>query len=202
VKFIKPGTYKYFCDIHPGMIGYVVVKPQGKHVPSASQDAAALKLQVKAAEDSAKRLSKTKVTGARVSLGVAASNGVEDYSMFPGTLKVKAGTVVKFFMAKGSREAHTATFGPRPYLTTLAHSIQSPSPKQQVWYPSDIPSLGPPIVSPTVHGNGFANTGVLDQDPTTAQIPSSGKLKFTKAGTYHYICLIHPFMRGTIVVRH
>ena len=30
VKFTKPGTYKFFCDIHPGMVGYVVVKPKSR----------------------------------------------------------------------------------------------------------------------------------------------------------------------------
>lgn len=53
----------------------------------------------------------------------------------------------------------------------------------------------------TSHGDGFANTGVLDRDPTTTTIPSSGKIQFNSSGTYRYICLIHPFMRGTIVVR-
>jgi len=26
------------------------------------------------------------------------------------------------------------------------------------------------------------------------------RVRFTQAGTYHYICLIHPFMHGTIIV--
>ncbi|MEA2146847.1 MAG: hypothetical protein QOG59_2434, partial [Solirubrobacteraceae bacterium] len=31
--------------------------------------------------------------------------------------------------------------------------------------------------------------------------PVSAQIKFTQAGTYHYICLIHPFMQGTVVVK-
>jgi plastocyanin len=42
VRFTKPGVYKYFCDVHPGMIGYVVVRAKGKPIPSRSQDAAML----------------------------------------------------------------------------------------------------------------------------------------------------------------
>jgi plastocyanin len=29
----------------------------------------------------------------------------------------------------------------------------------------------------------------------------SGRVRFTRAGTYHYFCAFHAFMRGTIVVR-
>ncbi len=38
LKFTKPGVYKYFCDVHYGMVGYVVVRAKGKAVPSARQD--------------------------------------------------------------------------------------------------------------------------------------------------------------------
>ena len=48
VKFTKAGVYKYFCDIHLGMVGFVVVKPKGKTVPTAKQDAAALSAQITA----------------------------------------------------------------------------------------------------------------------------------------------------------
>jgi plastocyanin len=54
--------------------------------------------------------------------------------------------------------------------------------------------------TPTAHGNGFVNTGVLDNDPSTTKIFPSSKIDFTKPGVYHYQCLIHPFMHGTIVV--
>ena len=55
--------------------------------------------------------------------------------------------------------------------------------------------------SPTSHGNGFANVGALDNNPFTKTIPSSGKIDFTTAGTYHFVCLIHPNMHGTIIVK-
>ena len=32
-------------------------------------------------------------------------------------------------------------------------------------------------------------------------IPTSGSLPFDKPGTYNYICGLHPFMHGTIVVQ-
>jgi len=197
VMFTKPGTYKYFCDIHPGMVGYVVVRPHGKSVPSAGQDAAALNKQLNSDLKAVKKLASTKVPKNEVSVGASASGGEELYAMFPSTLKVSAGTTVKFFMSRDSREAHTASFGPAGYLNTLSNAIGSPAPAAQVaLYPSDPGTIS---FSPTTHGNGFANTGALDQDPTTP-LPASDKIKFTQPGTYHFICLIHPFMQGTIVV--
>jgi plastocyanin len=197
VTFTKPGVYKYFCDVHPGMIGYVVVKAKGKPVPSATQDAAAVTNQVTADVLSAKRLAGAKVPANHVSLGESSSSGVELYAMFPATLSVQTGAVVTFSMSQDSREAHTASFGPRKYLMTLANSFNGPAPLQQALYPSDPGAIS---FSPTSHGNGFANTGALDRDPATP-LPSSYQIKFTKVGVYHFVCLIHPFMQGTIVVK-
>jgi plastocyanin len=148
----------------------------------------------------AAKLLKAKQPANSVSLGESTPQGVELYAMFPSTLTVNAGTVVTFSMSAHTREVHTASFGPSAYLGTLAASVTSPSFDQQVLYPSDNPHLGPIQLSPTSHGNGFANTGGLDRDPTTP-LASSQKIDFTTPGTYHFECLIHPFMTGTIVVK-
>ncbi len=201
VTFTKPGTYKFFCDVHRGMVGYVVVKPTGKPVPSAAQNAAALKAQVTTDVESAKALAKITQPADHVSLGESNSRGVELYAMFPSTLTVNAGSVVTFSISKNSREVHTASFGPQAYLAKLANGFNGAVFPPAGVYPSDIPALGPIPESLTEHGNGFANIGVVDQDPTTTTIPSSGQIKFSQPGTYHFICLIHPFMTGTIIVR-
>ncbi len=198
VKFTKAGTYKYFCDVHPGMVGYVVVRPKGKSVPTAKQDAVALGVQVARAIATVKAAAKLKPAANHVSLGSAGPNGAEDYAMFPAKLSVTVGTTVTFSMSKDSREVHTASFGPVGYLTTVSNSITGPAPQQQAWYPSDPPGTIK-LAGSTTHGNGFVSTGILDTDPSTPS-PSAGKITFTKAGTYQYICLIHPFMVGTIVV--
>lgn len=201
VTFTKAGVYKYFCDIHPGMIGYVVVKPKGKPIPSPKQDAAALNKQISALILAAGRLATHASQPANhVSLGLSTRQGLELYSMFPATLHVKAGTVVTFSMSLTSREVHTASFGPSAYLRNLASNLgMGPVPTSEVLYPSSNPALGPIPEGPTEHGNGFANTGGLDRDPTTP-LPPSGKIDFTAPGTYHFVCLIHPFMRGTVIV--
>jgi plastocyanin len=198
LKFTKPGVYKYFCDVHYGMVGYVVVRKAGIKVPTAKQDAKELLKEETQAVKNAKTAAKTKVTGDHISVGKSGPGGVEVFGMFPSTLTVKAGTSVKFSMSAKTRETHTVTFGPKSYLTPLVNSFAGPAPSAIGVYPSDQPP-GPVTENSTSHGNGFANLGALDRDKATP-LPTSGVVKFTQAGTYHYICLIHPFMHGTIVV--
>ncbi len=199
IKFTKPGTYKFFCDVHPGMVGFVVVKPKGQAIPSAKQDAAALAAQVTSDIKAAKKVATAKQPADTVSLGESTPGGVELYKMFPSTLTVNPGTVVTFTMSKNSRETHTATFGPAAYLKPLSKSFEGAAFSPIATYPSD-PT--PPItLTPTSHGNGFANVGALDRDPGTPQIGPSATIDFTTPGTYHFECLIHPFMQGTITVK-
>jgi plastocyanin len=199
VTFPKAGTYKFYCDIHPGMIGYVVVNPKGNSVPSPKQDAAALKKQITQNILLAKKLAKSTIPSDQVSVGVSGAGGIELYQMFPATLRVKTGAVVTFAMSTASRDFHTATFGPQSYLTVLTSGIRSaPTLPPAAVYPSD--QTQPISLSPSSHGNGFANTGFIDRDAATV-FPASGKIKFGKAGTYHFICLIHPQMQGTVIVK-
>ena len=197
LKFTKPGVYKYFCDVHYGMVGEVVVLAKGKKVPTAAQDKATLAKEEAAYVKGAKKLEKTKVAADNVSLGASAAGGLEVFAMFPATQTVKVGTTVTFSMSAKTREVHTAAFGPQAYLMNLANSFAGPAPDANAVYPSDPP--GTITLSQTSHGNGFANTGALDRDSSTPLVPSQ-TIKFTQAGTYHFICLIHPFMHGTVVV--
>jgi plastocyanin len=199
VKFLTPGTYKYFCDVHYGMHGVVVVKAKGASVPTAQQDAATLQGEERSYTAEAQRVDRTKVHGNRVSVGASGPGGVEVFAMFPSVLRIKAGTTVQFAMSKDTREVHTASFGPAKYLGPLAKSIAgAPAPSPAAIYPSDPP--GQIVLSPGSHGNGFANTGLMDRDATTP-LPAFGAIKFTQPGTYRYECLIHPFMHGVVIVK-
>jgi plastocyanin len=204
VTFTKPGVYHYFCDVHYGMQGTVVVLAKGKRVPSTKQDTSALNTQEKAYVASAKRVDKTTAPANSVSIGASGPGGLEVFAMFPATLQVASGTTVTLFMSRDTRETHTATFGdtsPGGYVFKLGQTAFN-SPTGAVdprgAYPSDVPM--PISLSLTSHGNGFANTGALDRDASTPS-PSSAKITFTQPGTYHFICLVHPFMHGTIVVK-
>ena len=198
LTFTKPGVYKYFCDIHPGMIGYVVVKAKGKPIPPAAADATTLTKELTASIRAVAKLTRTKPPADTVDLGAGAP-GVALYRFFPATLSVKAGTVVTFSVPPGEQtEGHTASFGPTAYLQAISKS-SSDAATQETALPSSDPAQGPIQLSPSSHGNGFASTGILDRDPS-GLFPSTEKIQFTTPGTYHFYCLIHPFMNGTIVV--
>ncbi|MDQ6729302.1 MAG: hypothetical protein M3022_03085, partial [Actinomycetota bacterium] len=198
VKFTRAGTYKFFCDVHYGMVGFVVVKAKHEKIPTARQDSAALTAQVTAAAKSAKQIAGKKEPADTVGLGRAGSGGLELFQMFPTTLTVPSGTAVTFTMSSRTREIHTATFGPKDYLKALAQTYRSPVPSPIGDFPSD--PVQPIVLSPTSHGNGFGNVGVLSRDPKTPN-PSSRQIRFTQPGTYHFVCLIHPQMQGTIIVK-
>jgi plastocyanin len=207
VKFPKKGTYRYFCDIHPGMEGQVVVKRKNASVPTAKQDRRRVNKQVARALSRAKKLPSTKPPANRAYLGASAKGGVEYFGMVPATLAVPVGTVVTFAMSPRSYENHTATFGPgdpddrNSYLGAIVASFQGPGPfDPRAVYPSEAPGTPPASLTPTLHGNGFWNSGVLDQS-AASPLPASNAVRFGAAGTYTYICAIHPFMRGTVNVQ-
>ena len=203
VKFAKAGTYTVYCDLHPGMKATVTVAKKGAKVPTAKQDAAAVKKQADKAIKAAKHLDSAAPGTNTVDLGSAGPGGLEYFGMVPSNLTVAPGTTVKFQMTSKSYETHTATFGPgdindpKSYLGGIAASFESPQIDPEGVYPSDVT---PVAVNPTLHGNGFWNSGALDADSGSV-LPTSSSVKFDTPGTYTYYCLIHPFMRGTITVQ-
>ena len=207
VKFTKAGSYTYYCNLHTGMKGTVKVVSKSHGVPSAKADAKALKDQLASTLKTAKSLAKTAVAPGNVSLGAAGRGGVELFAMLPATQTVPVGTTVKFSMAARSFEVHTATFGPgdpekepNSYLGQLVqHFENDPVTPSQAAYPSEPPrTVGG--LSPTLHGNGFWNSGVLDASSATP-LPNSNAVTFTAPGTYDFYCILHPFMKGTVTVQ-
>jgi plastocyanin len=207
VRFRKPGTYTYYCNVHIGMKGKVRVLPKSRRAPSARADAKTLKRQLDSDVKIAKRLPTTIPPSGTVDVGVAGPHGVEFFGMVPGTVNVKVGQALTFRMSPGSLEDHTATFGPgdpsdpnqsQSYLGVLANSFNGAVFDPRAVYPSETPgTVG--TLTPATHGNGFWNTGVMDTANATP-LPSSGTVTFGAPGTYKYYCLIHTFMHGVINV--
>jgi plastocyanin len=208
VKFTKAGTFAFFCDVHPGMKGTVKVLAKSKKIPSAKADAKAVTNQLARDLKVAKALPKKTAAAGTVDVGEAGKYGVEYFGMLPATQTVPVGTTLTFKMTPGTREVHTATFGPgnpdkepASYLGKIAGTFTSgPTPAGEGIYPSDPPPAGPASLSPTLHGNGFWNSGALDL-VAASPLPAASTVTFGTAGTYDFYCLIHPFMKGTVVVQ-
>jgi plastocyanin len=205
VKFAKAGSYTYYCDIHPGMKATVRVKAKSKSIPSAKAHAKLIKDQASRALATAKKLAKVTPPANTVDLGVAGGGGVEIFAMVPAATTVPVGTTVNFRMTSGTREVHTATFGPgniedpNSFIGKIAKSFEGDAIDQSGLYPSDQPGTVA-SVSPTLHGNGFWNSGALDGTSATP-LPVANQATFGTPGTYTYYCLIHPFMKGTVTVQ-
>ena len=205
VRFPRRGTFTYFCDVHIGMKGKVRVKRRSAAIPSKRADARAVARQVAKDVKAAKKLRKTDPPDNTVLLGAANRSGVEFLGMLPETLTVPVGTTVDFRMSAPSFELHTATFGPgdplkepNSYLGQLGASLERLEFVPRATYPSEPPGTLASYTS-TLHGNGFWNTGFLDAHQSP--LPASGSVTFGQAGSFTFICLIHPFMKGTVIVQ-
>jgi plastocyanin len=202
LKFTKAGTFRYFCLVHPGMTGTVKVLAKKKKIPTKAQDKKAAKAEQRTATKLAATLAKVNPGPAKVLAGND-KGSVAWLRFFPENLKIKAGQTVEF-SNKSKPEIHTVTIGPAAYDSAIENSFtlvkQNPTGPPSVVlnplaaYPSD------PVLPPfngTNHGNGFENTGILSFGGPQ---PSSAKVTFTKPGVYHYECVIHAGMDGTITV--
>ena len=216
LKFTRPGRYDYLCIIHPGMEGTVRVLKRRSSAPSARVD----RRQAAREQRILLRRAQRRTTGVGTDLPPnTAQAGNDDragtaiYKFFPTNLRVKAGTTVALRMPPRTTEDHTFTFGPingeDAYVDQLAANFISPQGggdgpptlvvDPRAAYPSENPADGVPDHAPTLHGNGFFNTGVMDRGAGTPA-PDTVRARFTTPGTYDYLCAIHPFMRGRVTV--
>lgn len=230
LRFPKPGTYTYYCLLHPGvhnafdgMRGTVRVLATTGKAPSGKADKAAIAGQLKKDASTAKR--NVRFKGPVAADLVQAGNDTDHVSVlhfFPATRTVKVGDTVTFAIDADSLQFHTVSFGPKSYLKKQAAALFASKrvgsgPKKWVASPNIFlgseplklvisPTIGyefgaPPAYDGANHGNGFLTTVGLDIDTTTPN-PDSAKVQFTKAGTYRFYCLVHfPAMTGKIVVK-
>jgi plastocyanin len=193
-----------------GMKGTVTVVAKSKPVPSAKADAARVKAQLNKALTNLKTLDKAAApSGDTITTGPDLGTGETLYRFTPATKTVKAGAPVTLEMSSRTPEIHTFTFAKDiNTLKPLAQGFVAPVPgtgtsgpptlgfAAQALYPSDVPL---PAYDGNAHGDGYYNTGLLDSDARSPQ-PQKATMTFSAPGTYSYICLVHPDMKGKVVV--
>jgi plastocyanin len=117
--------------------------------------------------------------------GATPDGAVQAMAFLPTQLTIDEGDTVTWTFAP----VHTVSFlsgGNAPELVIM--TPEGPMLNLAVALPSG---------GPAYDGTGYVNSGVLPADPTA----TSFSLTFSKAGTYNYICLLHPGMAGQVVVQ-
>ena len=184
VMFTKAGAYNYFCAIHTNMHGTVNVVDSGATDSQATVNSE-IQTQFAAGLASLKALQAQQPTTAKVSQN---ANGTKTYTItngadnpngdlvqfIPAAVNIAAGDTVTW--VANTITPHTVTFNPDQFQGDPLHT--------------------PGTTAKTFDGTGLANSGIIApaDDPLSQAFTSSGtsfSLTFTKAGSYHYICLLH-----------
>lgn len=183
LKFTKPGKYHYLCYLHgKAMSGVVKVRKAGTPYPHTQADYKAMATEASNADIEHGLDLWADALGAANSHHVfvgAADMEVMVNRFITGSLVVKVGESITFDMARNAFPVpHTITFGPPP-ANPLA-----------------------PTGDPNNFQGGALSSGVI-LPPGFGPPPSTFTVKFTKAGIYPFVCLLHAGMGmvGQVVVQ-
>jgi plastocyanin len=223
----KPGTYHFICLFHgPGMNGALTIVPKGGSIPSQStvdQQAQSqidqfAKPLVTAFSDAKKGRYPVKLNTpykfVLAGYGSPQENDVHGYGniseFYPKTTDIKVGDTLRWLVVA---DFHNVAFDVPRYFPEFSVAkdgrvtwnpqaigpVASPGlPASQEGGPSPTPTEVTPQITNggSYDGSHFISSGLGGGGP--ADIGYA--LTFTKAGTYHYACLIHPQMVGTVIV--
>jgi plastocyanin len=140
--------------------------------------------------DDSKDASKAKASGAVASETITIKAGVSDAThpqiavlqYMPAKATVAVGQKVRWVWDE-TKEPHSVTFFPA--------GQSAPSPEAAG------PFFAPTLPTGAFDGSALVNSGLQPLGPQGA---APMEMTFAKAGSYNYVCVIHPQMAGTIVV--
>ena len=182
LTFPKPGTYHYAMIFHPSMQGSVIVQPAGTAYP-AGQDSyqpssdPRLAAALQAGKSALPAQKTTRTPNGNGTSTIALNGGYGDGQSYgllrfgADALTVKVGDTV-VWTQNDLNELHTITF--------LDQGKDVPFFVKGLLNPVGATPAGGKAYS----GSGFFNSGVL-------KAAQSYSLRFDRAGTYTYVCLIH-----------
>lgn len=212
-----PGSYRFMCLVHrSAMTGTIEARPTGVERPPVAE--------LRAQAESEEREVGSSLEPSLREAGVEAFDRKGASPVFAGT--GPRGISRGFISAFIGEEVKTAVDVPVVWNFHRTHTISfNPSREARdglmlgsdggielnpdVWKavgskraPAELFRVAPPkkaygIKGGTWSGSGSWNSGVIRAAPETAV---SYSMSFSKAGTYKYTCLIHPSMRGRVLV--
>ncbi|MGE0226947.1 MAG: plastocyanin/azurin family copper-binding protein [Dehalococcoidia bacterium] len=193
ITFAKQGSFPYVCIIHPGMEGTVNVIGGGSVTSQGAIDAASttrFASALTALKAEAKKLAEkqvTKVANAdgtttwRVNTvgGIVPPSDVQQF--FPPAMNLQEGDTVVWESSVPT--PHTVTFlGGADLGKIIAEGPPDILANPKILLPTQAPAAG-------YDGNGYINSGVLGI--TGFPAGTSYSVKFSKAGSYSYFCILH-----------
>ncbi len=224
---IAPGTYNFYCLLHrEGMTGTITVVDKDTEVPSAADqkttgDASLADLSAKLQPAFTPLASLTPDTAAAGAFSEDAQEAtINEFGpkeadidvggsvtwtvLGPHTISFNAPESARPLLIKdadGNWQINTETISPAPEGAAgqVPPDENAPPPDENAPPPDE---NAPPtlIDAGEWDGQGFHSSGlILSFGPGDPGF-SAYKLTFTTAGTYTYLCLIHPDMEGTIKV--
>ncbi|MEX2393715.1 MAG: plastocyanin/azurin family copper-binding protein [Actinomycetota bacterium] len=177
---IPAGEYTYVCILHPFMSGQITVIEEGEDRSAPADIKKEGSDAIKVAKQAAADLTEPELEEDGDTVTAAAGWGDKTLSVnrfAPAEIEVDAGTTVRW-AAQNPYEPHTVTFDP----------------------PDDANPFAPPggVEGGSSYSGGFAHSGLYGAEGT----PFAGEfsLRFTEAGDYDYVCLLHPGMAGSVKV--
>ena len=210
---IKPGTYSFFCTLHrAGMTGKITVAAADAKADTPDEVVARGQDELKslvatlkpAYDDLTKGLFKPFISESKPG-SVVAGSGVKDAAATitafgPDPVEAKVGDTITWTVVG----PHTVTFGANEALRTVIAKAPDGGVHLNPASFAPVGGAGQPPPPPTVIDGGSFDGAGLHSSGFILSTPDQGlfsyKLKFTKAGSYPYVCLIHPNMKGTVNV--
>jgi plastocyanin len=200
----KPGQYHFFCQLHgPGMGGVLTVAPKDTAIASPTDVRAAGDAQLKA------DTSKIAPAAAQLSHGTASNAFAGMFSTAlpypaavagfgPSNVRVPVGGTVKWTIQGPHVIFFNAPADAQQFRVAAPDGSVHVNPKAAapVGGPG-APQRAGPFDGGSWNGVGPHSSGAMISFPPKLYTYS---LRFTKAGTYSFICTFHVNMKGTVTV--
>jgi plastocyanin len=203
LTFTQPGYFPYNCPIHTsGMHGAINVLPA--NAPPAESPAQATargraEFDQRLAQFEGQMLPQVQSTstagtaGANVrtvTAGFSHAAGMNALRFLPERLTVRRGDAVVWSLADPT-EIHTITFTSGAPVPGFVDVRPQPEGPPQLVIPAEVAG---PVGGGTYTGRGYLNSGIkLAGNSFALRVDAP-------AGTYQYVCVVHPNMKGTLVV--